>query len=796
MPRSRTFRFDHVVLQPEERRLLVDDEPARIAPRAFDLLVMLVERAGQLVSKDEIFDRVWAGVVVEENNLQVQVSGLRKLLGSDAIESVARAGYRFRPAVQCIGADAPASQSNLPRSLTSFVGQADQLAQCTGLLRTSRLLTVTGVGGLGKTRLSLEAAGACAGSFADGVWFVDLAAISDPALVSQSVALVVGIADQAAGRVQEALERFLRNRSLLLVLDNCEHLLRGCAHMVARLLRECAQVTVLATSREPLHVQGEHVYPLPTLAFPPPGGALSLETIAASDAVRLFVERAQAVQPAFALTEGNARAVCEICARVDGIPLAIELAAARVRVLSPEVLAQRLGHRFSLLKSADSTAPSRHQTLRATLDWSYDLLDEEEKRLLHRLSVFVGGWTLEAAEAIDGDDGADVLDVHSQLVEKSLIVAEREGARYRMLETVREYAAAKLGEGKDADAVRARHLAFFVTFGEAAEPHLNGPLEDVWHDRCNDERQNLLAAYGFALRTDRAESALRIAYDLRRWICRGAFDVGTPVLGEALADPNAQALTVYRAHGLVAAAFLAYFKGFYPHALRCASEAASIARDLRLDALLADATNLRGMASLGLGDREPARRDFDDAVRLARASGDSTVLLDALNSVAEIRSVEGNLGEAADAYRDVLALAHEVGCANMQVVSLLNLARVAMSGRDAGEAAELIGSALAMRESTTARFMHTFLAIGAAIAAIAGDRDAAARFWGASVRHFEDKGQQLEPAEDTAITPLIAEARGSPPDSSFVREEAAGYAMRVERAMESLGRWIDDYTRV
>ena len=792
MPRSRSFRFDRAVLEPEERRLLVDGEAVRIAPRMFDLLVLLVERAGQLVSKDEIFDRVWAGVVVEENNLQVQVSGLRKVLGPDAIESVARAGYRFRPAVQCADTEPIAPQSNLPRSLTSFVGQAEQLAQCTGLLRTSRLLTVTGVGGLGKTRLSLEAAGACAGSYADGVWFVDLAPISDPALVSQTVALVVGIADNAAGRVQEALERFMRNRSVLLVLDNCEHLLRGCAHMVARLLRECAQVTVLATSREPLHVQGEHVYPMPTLAFPPSDGALSLEDVAGYDAVRLFVERAKAVQPAFALTDGNARAVCEICARVDGIPLAIELAAARVRVLSPEVLAERLGDRFRLLKSADSTAPSRHQTLRATLDWSYGLLDEEEKRLLHRLSVFVGGWVLEAAEAIDGNDGVDVLDVHSQLVEKSLVVAERDGARYRLLETVREYAAEKLDDGEDADDIRARHLAFFVTFAELAQPHLPGPLEDEWHDRCNDERQNLLAAYGFALRTGRAESALRIVYDLRRWIGRGAFDVGTPVLHEALADPHVQSPTVHRARGLLAAAFLGYFKGSYPYARRSASEAVSIAHDLLLDAFLAEATDVRGMACLGMGDRELARRDFESAVMLARAAGDNVVLLEALNYVAEVHSIEGRLDQAVHAYRDVLALANEVGYVSMEVVSLLNLARVAMSGRDAGEAAGLVRAALGMRESTTARFMSTFLVIGAGIAAVTGERDAAARFWGASVRHFEETGQQLEPAEALAITPLIDAARGSPPDSNFVQQEAAGYAMRAEAAMESLTRWIQD----
>jgi non-specific serine/threonine protein kinase len=427
------------VLEPAERRLFVNGTVTPIAGRAFDLLLLLVERAGGLVTKDEIFDRVWAGLVVEENNIQVQISALRKLVGSETVQTVPGRGYRFVGAVEAVGVDEPraAIRTNLPRPLTAFIGNRDHVDRCARLLHATRLLTVTGAGGLGKTRLSVETASACIDDYSDGVWFVDLAPITDPTLVSQAVALVVGVAEQATERLMEAIERFIMNRRVLLILDSCEHLLRGCAEVAFALLQGCAHLTILATSREPLHVRGESVYPLPALPVPDMAGSLTLDDVASYDAVRLFVERARSVQPEFRLTEDNLRAVCEICARVDGIPLALELAAARARVLSMEAIAKRLSDRFRLLKSSDTTAPSRQQALRATIDWSYDLLDAFEKRLFQRLAVFVGGWTLPAAAAVcsDGIDHAAVFDFHDQLVDKSLVAIDPRRDRYMFLDT-------------------------------------------------------------------------------------------------------------------------------------------------------------------------------------------------------------------------------------------------------------------------------------------------------------------------------------------------------------------------
>lgn len=795
--RPRQFRFDRASLDPDERQLVIDGKVAPITARAFDLLVLLVERGGQLVHKDEIFERVWPGVIVEENNLQVQVSTLRKIIGSAAIENVPGRGYRFVPKVEACEVDEPAqvARSHVPRPLTTFVGQAGQLDQCARLLHKSRLLTVTGIGGLGKTRLSLEMANACSGDYLDGVWFVDLAPITDPGLVSQAVALVLGVADQAAERMLEAIQRFIRNRRALLILDSCEHQLRTCAEVVGGLLRACTHLTVLATSREPLHLQGEAIFTLPTLSFPDADRELTLDAIAGYDAVRLFVERAAAVRPGFELTADNERFVRAICARVDGIPLALELAAARVRVLSVEMIAERLSHRFRLLKSDDTTAPSRHQTLRATIDWSYELLSGPERQLLERLAVFAGGWPFAAAEAVGGGDGIDpdeVLDLHSHLVDKSLVAVELNGARYRLLDTVREYALARLEQSGGATGARTRHLDFYARFAEAAEPHLMGPLENAWSERCNLERQNLIAAYGFGLSEHPdARPALRLVYGLRRWIARGAFDVGQPALADLLALPGAQGGSLHRCHGLVAAAFLSYFKGAYRDAVRYASEALAIARELEGPALAADALRVLGLGYMGTSDYSAARASIDDAVAVARATGARHVLLDALNCRAELYAIEGDLDRAESLYEESLRLANEVQSAEAQSVALLNLARDAVAGGSAERAAAFMRTAAEIGGGTgTARYAQQFFNWSAAVAAITGDDAIAAQFYGASNSRYLEKSQQREPADERMLAPIIDRARAALGAATFARYEAKGAAMRSEQATAELLKWL------
>jgi predicted ATPase/DNA-binding winged helix-turn-helix (wHTH) protein len=796
-PRSVCYRFGRAELQPAQRRLLIDGTATPLAGRAFELLVLLVERAGSLVTKDEILDRVWAGLVVEENNLQVQVSTLRKLLGAAAIETVPGRGYRFVPQVARAEEAEPAQgvrRSNLPRQLTSFVAREGLIAECLQLLDTTRLLTLTGVGGLGKTRLSLEMAGACADTYADGVWFIDLSPVTDARLVSETVALVVGIAEQTTGRLIDVMRRFMQDRRMLLILDNCEHLLAGCAELAKSLLTGGEHLKILATSREPLHVAGEAVYPLPTLSLPDAREPCSVEDLGRYEAVRLFVDRARAARPGFELTERNAQAVRAICAHLDGIPLALELAAANVRALPIETIAERLHDRFRLLKGRDSTAPTRQQTLRATIDWSYDHLTEPEQRVLQRASVFAGGWTLAAAEAVCGGgeiDPADVLDLHSGLVEKSLVTVEAEGSRYNLLETVRQYAQERLEATGDGDDARTRHLDFHVGLAEQARSHFVGPEEDAWLARFDLERPNLLAAYAWSRKVDGgAAAALRMAYGAEAWMCRGAFDLGHPVLAQELAEIRASENVRLRCQGLLAAAFLSFYAGDYEDCCRYGEEALTLAKEVGDVTFAYEAMCRSGMGYLA-GDHAAARRHLDESFALARQANSSVRLNDALILGGELESIEGSLEKAEEYYEASLASARELGSRLLTIVGLMNLARISISRGSIAPAVALLREALIVADQAQSRRQAPyFLAWCAGLAARLGDPARAARFHGASQRQLEEMLLRLEPTDYHALAPLFAEARATLNPTEWASAEAAGFALRREDALAELRAWL------
>src|SRR5262245_13629283 len=389
----------------------------------------------------------------------------------------------------------------LPIPLTSFVGRQADLGAIQRLLDSARLLTLTGVGGIGKTRLALEGARLFAGDYPDGAELVELAALADPGVVPQRVATALGIAEQPGRELLDVVADALRARRSLLVLDNCEHVVVACAELAQHLLQACPGLRILATSRESLGIAGERVWRVPSLSLPAAEADTSFEHIAQSEAVRLFAERAASVLPGFALTERNAPAVARLCLRLDGIPLALELAAARVTVLPVEQLAERLDDALRLLTAGSRTAPARQQTLRATLDWSYGLLTDREQRLFDRLSVFAGGWTLEAAEAVCAGEGIEhgqVLELVARLVDKSLVVVERgadEGAYYRMPEPIRQYAEERFGPDRATEVIRRSHATYFLTLAERAEPGLSGPDQRTWLDRLERDLDNLRAAW-------------------------------------------------------------------------------------------------------------------------------------------------------------------------------------------------------------------------------------------------------------------------------------------------------------
>jgi predicted ATPase len=435
--------------------------------------------------------------------------------------------------------------NTLPTQITSFVGRERELSTVQQLLDTSRLVTLTGVGGAGKSRLSVQAASAVADRYPDGVWFVELAPLAQADLVPQTVATALGIREEASRPIRETLLDTLARKKSLIVLDNCEHLIASCALLTDALIRTCPTLSVLASSREPLQISGETTFRVPPLAFADPDRLPPLERLANEyEAIRLFCERAAAAKPAFTLDAANARAIARICSQLDGIPLAIELAAARVNVLTPNQIAERLQDRFKLLTGGSRTALPRQQTLRALIDWSYDLLTEPEKTLLCRLSVFAGGCTLEAAEAVCADNVLnrdEIFDVLCSLVEKSLVVADDKGrhARYRLLETLRQYGREKLSLD-EAAATELRHVQHFLNvLGECdAAGYYSSRIDDL--DLLTSEYDNFRAAMAWAAaQTSPAERSLGacIAVHLHDlWFVRGECDEGLGWLAAARAN--------------------------------------------------------------------------------------------------------------------------------------------------------------------------------------------------------------------------------------------------------------------
>jgi predicted ATPase/DNA-binding winged helix-turn-helix (wHTH) protein len=593
-----SIRFGRFELRPAQRSLLVDGHPANLGARAFDMLEQLIERRHRVVGSAELIALVWPGLVVEENNLRQQIAALRKLLGATAIVTVPGRGYRFALALEDNPHDTPdavtpsdrtSPSSNLPLNLPDLIGREDELAAVTALLADTHLLTLVGAGGVGKTRFALEVAAQIQGQCKDGVWFVELAPVADPALVPQAVAAALGVHEEPGRPLADTLLDFLRCRELLIVLDNCEHLVEACAAWVERVLHACAAVRTLATSREPLDIEGESAWRMPSLRAAQPDMALSAEQLMAYPATRLFVQRAAAAAPTFRVTADNAAAVASICHHLDGIPLALELAAARVKAMRVEQVDERLRDRFALLTRGSRTASARHQTLRSLIDWSHDLLPHPEQVLLRRLSIFAGGWTLESAEAVCSGNGlpsADVLDLMTRLAEKSLVSLDEQSAepRYRMLETIRQYGIERLIAAGEAEAIRIRHLSHFAEFAEGIQPKMHRRDEPRWLAVADAELDNTRAALSASLQPGHAELGLRLLNALQRfWYTRMYWKEAVDWVGR-LAERSAAdgPPTLHRARSLYVGAIMAYYFDL-PTARRLGEECFAMSRELNFD---------------------------------------------------------------------------------------------------------------------------------------------------------------------------------------------------------------------
>lgn len=472
--------------------------------------------------------------------------------------------------------------NNLPTQLTSFVGRAKELTDVKGLLNNARMLTLLGPGGTGKTRLSIQAASEMLDQYPDGVWFVELAPILDPMLVPRTTAVAIGLRSEPQRPVIDMLCDYLRGKKILIVLDNCEHLVDACAKMADRILHAALDTRILASSREALGIGGEVTYRVPSLELPDLYNLPPVELLSQYEAVKLFIDRAMSAVPTFTVTNSNALAVAQVCHHLDGIPLAIELAAAKVRVLSVEQIAKRLDDRFRLLTGSSHTVLERHQTLRAEIDWSYNLLSNAEQIISQRLSVFLGGWTLEAAEFVcAGEDikTEDILSLMEQLVNKSLVITEevRRESRYHMLETIRQYAREKLFESGGSEAIRDKHLAYYVRLVEQAEPELYRSDQAFWFMKLDDELDNLRLALEWALATD-VESGLRLVTITWRFWQRRNYQEAGDWLSQLLAQyPTSNSL---RAHALAVHSKYLHRCGKFHETRNSAEQALQLARAL------------------------------------------------------------------------------------------------------------------------------------------------------------------------------------------------------------------------
>ena len=772
-------------------------------------------------------------------------------LGQQQLKDLSRPEHLFQLNIAGLPSDFPplntleSARHNLPVQLTSFVGRENELAEVRNLLQNTHILTLTGPGGTGKTRLSLRLATEVLKEFPDGVWLVELAPLADLALVVPTVASTLGVRAQPGRTILDALIDYVRAKDMLLLLDNCEHLIETCAQLAHALLRAAPGLKILATSREALGIAGETAYRVPSLQLPNEEQVHDIETLFQNDCVHLFVDRALAVAPSFRLKEKSASAVAEICRRLDGIPLAIELAAARMKVFPPEEIASRLDDRFRLLTGGSRTALERHQTLFALIDWSHNLLSEAERILLRRLAVFAGGWSLDAEQKVCGEgiDG-DVLDLLTHLVDKSLVAVEEETeeARYRLPETIRQYARGKLFESGESEQVRNHHLDFFLHFAEIAEPKLRSAEQIEWLERVETEHDNLRAALAWSLESRKSNLALQLAGALYYfWVLRGNFSELHKWLHDALAFAEREqreraannekyvptpAEIAQRAKALYGATLSEFGTMDLNRARRLVEESLRLWRELgdkwwtavtlELAALILSIgpeaeTSLRYLeegVSLARGLKDPwplavclirfgdalkpqgkaaaARPFLEEGVALARRIGDKAVLSEGLRELGSLYYIEGNLTTAASLTEESLANARAIGSLLTVFLALMQLVVISCLQNDPAKAKGYCLELWALGKDTGSPFaaMFALLTFGL-VASIGGEPGKGVRLLAAAQILLAQIG--VNPGEGDAVMKVVRQTleknRAQLGSGAFQAAWTEGHNMTLDQAL-------------
>lgn len=736
------YDFGPFRVDPKKRLLLRDGTPQPLTPKALDILLVLLRHGGQVIEKDELMRAVWPDTVVEENNLTRNISALRKALGEGPqdhsyVVTVPGCGYSFVASVRKVMSDegteliwekrrarvfteeeepdstvvtATLAQkttesypNNLPSQLTSLIGRNEELAEIERLLRQThlRLLTLTGSGGTGKTRLALEVAADLLRHFAHGVFFVDLAPVSDPDLVVSAIAQTLGITE-ASENLVGALKRHLRDKEVLLLLDNFEQLLTA-APLVTELLATCHQLKVLVTSRALLHLHGEYEFPVQPLGVPDTASSQSVEALLEYASIVLFTQRARAVKPDLEIKIETAQIVAEICTRLDGLPLAIELAAAQVKVLPPRAMLARLDNRLKLLIGGACDLPARQQTMRSTIAWSYDLLDEPEKKLFRRLAVFVGGFTLEAAEVvcnIAAENRIDILQSVAALTNKSLLrqTEQPDGEpRFMILETIREYAFEQLEASEETSTVRRQHANFFLELIERVEPELSGANQGIWLDRLETEHGNLRAALLWARENEEVEVGSRIAGALGRfWLMHSYLSEGRERLAEFLALTGPDARPETRAKLLTSAATLAQNQGDYTAARSLFDESLAIWQEIGNKERIAASLTSLGWIAWRQSDYPAARALSQEGLVLNRKLGNKQGIAHSLNNLGFVAHHEGDYATARCFHEESLSLRRELGDKRGIAFAQANLGWAIHKLGDYEQAANLLEEARAL----------------------------------------------------------------------------------------------------
>ncbi|HWE63120.1 MAG TPA: tetratricopeptide repeat protein [Chloroflexota bacterium] len=758
----------------------------------------------------------------------VAIDRLATVLGLDAGERAA-----LRAARAQTGQDQAQSRSaslppmGLPTQATSFVGRHREIAAATALLRRDdvHLLTLTGPGGIGKTRLALQVAAELAAAFPEGIVFIPLASLVDPDHVADMVAATLGLKESGGTPLAQAIAQYLRHRQTLLVLDNFEHLLPA-APFVAEIIATCPRLRILITSRSLLQLSAEHRYEVPPLTTVAPEQLPDAAALARQDAVALFVDRARAVRDSFALTDANAAAVCAICRCLDGLPLAIELAAARVRLFPPQALLQQLTSRLALLVGGSQDRPARHQTLRGTMDWSYQLLSPSERLLFARLSIFAGGCSFAAVEAVCNLDGTlDVVEAIGSLVDKSLVRQDGEREpRFSLLETIREYAGEKLAAGEERESVRRRHAEHFLSMAQAFEPALTGPHQDTCLAQLDAELDNLRGALGWLLAQGRVDEELRLAGALysfwlvrghcsegRRWLEEGlarGTDLAEAVRAEALWGLGGigiqlgdhervtplleQTLALFRVLGDEAGSartlnllgVAAWRQGAYARAITLYEEGLQLATALGNQRERAFALLNLGIAKYRGGDRALGRQHLEEALALNRVRGDRHATLHALINLGYDATLRGDLDEAEAMFEEVLATARGLGMKVFVAYALQNLATVSILRGEHEQAAVQLRETLLLGRDLGDRYLLVFLLADLAKLEVARGWPArAARLGGAVAGLQGPLGITMAPEENRDREQVLARAREELGAARFRHAWESGQCLSLDEAV-------------